>query len=457
MQNRLLPLLRRPSRIYTLARRSGWLARKPKVLSPAVFVSSLIASVSSGYCSLREIATEIGLLTGTTISKQALAERFNAKGVKFLRKVVTESLREAASSLRIPNLEHLAGVGRILVGDSSTISLHSSLFDCFPGATGGRGLRVAQLKFQFTFELLSGRWLQADLGPYRVPDQASAADILGTVVRAGDLIIRDLGYAVIDVFTEIGKAGAYFLSRLAPGTTVMGADGTTLTLDEIARAHADIPGETFTRQVLLGAKKRFACRLVVIRVPEKIATERRRRIRATAKRKGRKEPSKAYLALQGWTFLITNLDEEQADNAQLQELYRLRWRVENLFKLSKSQTGLTGIARHRTNPFHVAMLLWAWMLMMISMGNMGVFRLLDPGAPGEPPEVVATSIFKGVDRILGWVAPGIELHAAGNFETLWERLQQQQDYHDRYEKRRRISIPQRATRALNLQSAVLLA
>lgn len=456
MQNRLLPTLRRTSHITSLARRSGWLVRKPKILSPTVFVRALVASVSAGYCSLREIATEVGLLTGATISKQALAERFTPSGVKFLKGVVTGALREAAASLPVPNLAHLPGISRILVGDSSTLSLHRSLFDHFPGATGGRGLRVAQLKFQFTFELLSGRWLQADLGPYRVPDQASAGDILGTVVRAGDLVIRDLGYAVIEVFAGIAGAGAFFLSRLAPGVTVMGADGVILTLNEIVRAGAGLPGDTFTRRVLLGAERRFACRLVIIRVPQKVADERRRRIRATAKRKGRAEPTKAYLALQDWTFLVTNLDETQADNARLEEFYRLRWRVENLFKLSKGPAGLQGIARHRTSPAHVEMLLWAWMLLMITVGNMGVFRLLEPGAPGTAPEVVHAGIFKGIGRILGWVAHSLELDAAGDFASLTERLRQQQDYHGKYEKRRRISIPQRLAKALKPRPVALL-
>lgn len=450
MLNRLLPALRQPSQINKFARQSGWLVRKAKVLSPTVFIGSLLSCVSAGYCSFREIAVEIGLLNGKTISKQALSERFNANGVKFLKQIVASSLREVVRSLPTRHLDNLPGIGRILVGDSSSVLLHPSLADRFPGATDGRDLKAAQLKFQFTFELLSGKWLQTELGPYNIPDQAAAPDILGTLVQAGDLIIRDLGYASLEVFSGIEQMGAFFLSRLSHGVVLMRPDGERLLLQDIARAHAELPGDTFSMDVLLGSAKRFACRLVIIRVPKKVADERRRRIRATAKRKGRKMPTKGYLAQQDWTFFITNLDEEQADNLQLQELYQLRWRVENIFKISKSQTRLPKIARHRTNQYHLEMLLWAWMLLMISMGSLGIFRLLEPVTPGADPEIVTASIFKGIERIYQWIGPSIELAAAGDFGALLDRLRMQQKYHDRYEKRARISMPQRVAAALKL-------
>jgi hypothetical protein len=228
VQNLLPTALRQPSQINKLARRSGWLVRKAKVLTPHAFATALLSCVSSGYCCLREIAIEVGLLTGGSISKQALAERFNARSVEFLKGLVTASLREIAHALPAHGLEKLPGILRILVGDSSTLRLNPSLIESFPGATSRDGIRSAQLKLQFTFELLTGRWLQAELGPYRVPDQAAAPDILGVVVRAGDLIIRDLGYAVIDVFKAIGKKGAFFLSRLNPSAIVMDPDGARL-------------------------------------------------------------------------------------------------------------------------------------------------------------------------------------------------------------------------------------
>jgi len=165
---------------------------------------------------------------------------------------------------------------------------------------------------------------------------------------------------------------------------------------------------------------------------------------------------KTYLALQDWSFYVTNLDETQAGNRQLYELYQLRWREENIFRIAKSQTGLLKIARHRTNRHHVEMLIWAWVLLMVSMGKLGVFRLVEIASRSTSPEIIEASIFKGIDRILKWIAPGIELAAAGSFGELMERLRQQQRYHDCYEKRARVSMPQLVERALKLDSSFVL-
>lgn len=453
MQNRLLPALARPSLINKLAHKTGWLRRKPKRLTPLVFSQALVACVSSGHCSLREIAIEIGLLTGRTISKQALAERFNAKGVDFLKQLVAEALRCTFGSLPVNGLDQLPGVERILIGDSSSIALDHSLADHFPGSTNNESgeKQAAHLKFQCTLDLLSGQWLQANLGPYLVPDQKTASDILD-ILQPGDLIIRDLGYATLDSFKAIGRTGAYYISRLPQTPVIRDRMGDRFDLQRLAGDCAKRQGNTFSVDILLGEEKRLPCRLVMIRVPKEVANERRRRIRATAKRKGRPEPTKAYLSLQNWSLYITNLSEEQAGNTQLFELYQLRWRVENIFKLCKSQTRLQKIARHKTNCHHAHMLVWAWVLLMVSISGCGVFRLLKPSPDEADPEVIAVSIFKSIERIIQWVAASLELAAAGDFAALMERLKLQQAYHDRYEKRLRISMPQRVAMALKLES-----
>jgi len=53
--------------------------------------------------------------------------------------------------------------------------------------------KAARLKFQFTFDLLPGQWLETNLKPYPIPDQSPASGILFTVLQAGDLIIREGG------------------------------------------------------------------------------------------------------------------------------------------------------------------------------------------------------------------------------------------------------------------------
>jgi len=111
--------------------------------------------------------------------------------------------------------------------------------------------------------------------------------------------------------------------------------------------------------IFLGLKDRMPCRLMAIPVPEEVAKERRRKIRADATRRG-KTPSRHKLELANWTILVvcvvlinTDLsliifvDEHKANDIvtsvpqellTLDEafvLLKIRWQIELLFKLWK--------------------------------------------------------------------------------------------------------------------------
>jgi hypothetical protein len=76
--------------------------------------------------------------------------------------------------------------------------------------------------------------------------------------------------------------------------------------------------------------------LVAIRVPQAVADERRRKLRATARRK-QVAPSAASLALAEWTVFITNAPPALLALDEALVLGRARWQIELLFKLWKSQ------------------------------------------------------------------------------------------------------------------------
>ncbi|GAC1656018.1 MAG: hypothetical protein NVS4B8_30970 [Herpetosiphon sp.] len=87
--------------------------------------------------------------------------------------------------------------------------------------------------------------------------------------------------------------------------------------------------------MLVGKGGRVAARLLARRVPQEVADERRRRIRAAAKDKGR-APAKAALALAAWNVLITNAPVDLLSLEEAMVVLRLRWQIELLFKLWKS-------------------------------------------------------------------------------------------------------------------------
>ena len=446
----------KPSLIDSIARKTGWLKRKARAISPISFVKSLLVSVATGDCSMRAIAIEAGILSesGGTVSKQSIDERLNSSGVEFIKEIVGQALRASAASIaKSPLGRCIPNVSRILVGDSSTLTLHDSLINDFPGASNQHGTTSAQFRFQLTIDLLSGQWLQTELDPYRRNDRAAAMDIVKTIVKKGDLIIRDLGYHTIKSFSAIQDKSAYFLSRLSLSTKIIDLDGGEIDLLSFARKHAPRAGDCFSKEILLGGSKRFKCRIVVKRVPEEVAEQRRRRLNKDGQRKGFTHKKK-HRQLQDWTFLVTSLGEDQASTDQLDELYRMRWRIENVFKLAKSHTKLRKIAKHRSNKYHVQILIWTWLLLMIGLSQSGMFRMLEESE--NRAEQIEHSVFKSIGRIIQWTALALEIAAIGSIEALLERLREQLDYHDRDEKRRRKSLPERLANVLNAEISPLL-
>jgi Transposase DDE domain len=84
---------------------------------------------------------------------------------------------------------------------------------------------------------------------------------------------------------------------------------------------------------------------VAWRVPREVAQRRQERLRQRAQKSGR-PASAAQLALCGWTVLVTTAPPERLSAHELSVLARVRWQVELLFKLWKSE-GQLGASRGR--------------------------------------------------------------------------------------------------------------
>ena len=92
------------------------------------------------------------------------------------------------------------------------------------------------------------------------------------------------------MFAALDEAGAFWLSRLQSNSrlTLPGQAERTL----LATLEALGPVSEWDGPVVVGKGGRLAARLVARRVPQEIADQRRRKIRAVAKEKGR-APAKA--------------------------------------------------------------------------------------------------------------------------------------------------------------------
>ncbi len=169
-------------------------------------------------------------------------------------------------------------------------------------------------------------------------DQNASRDIL-SIVKPGDLIIRDLGYFVLSVLNAIALKGAFFITRLKHGVSIFELDGETpFNLLEQLRKYGLLDID-----VIVGAKEKLLVRLVALPVPDDVAAERRRK--AKRNRDRRLNPSKEHLALLGWNIYIMNVDRETLDADQIAELYGCRWRIETIFKSWKSYFSLTNVPK----------------------------------------------------------------------------------------------------------------
>jgi hypothetical protein len=220
--------------------------------------------------------------------------------------------------------------GRVLLHDSTIEPLPEKLARAFPGPANGRKARHASLKLQVICDLLHGQVLSLSLAGFTRNDQRASPDIL-KYLRAGDLVIRDLGYFVLKVLEQIALAGAFFLSRYRHGVNLYDLSGKPLHLAAKLRRNLIWDGP-----VLVGAEK-FPLRLVAQPVPEPVANRRRRQARRNRDR--RLHPSQEHLFLLGWNIFLTNVPDSIWPATVLAPVYRVRWRIEVIFKAWKSHLG----------------------------------------------------------------------------------------------------------------------
>jgi Transposase DDE domain len=313
----------------SLAKISGFVIRRPKKLSLGAFLQSLLLNLGQPSFSLASWAAQLSALQSGLFSKQALHRRCGAGMANFLQLAIAALLGNFTR--RDCPAEVFNQFGRVLLQDSTALALHRSLAKHFPGCGNQHQRSLASVKIQAIFDLRSQSWVHFELGSLTDNDQKASPLILAHLQK-GDLVIRDLGYAVFKVWRQIAAQGAYFLSRWRNDFSL---------LDPQTQEPLDLLTLLLNRpqlgmDVLVGASERLPVRLVALRLPAPLAAQRRRRARANAKRDRHLHLTKRYLKLLDWTILLTNVSAEQLSDQQLLEVYGCRWQIEVLFKSWKS-------------------------------------------------------------------------------------------------------------------------
>lgn len=312
-----------------LAQQTGFLHRHRK-LTGARFAQTLVLGwLTNAHASLAQLAQTAGIL-GTPVSRQAIAQRCTEAAAWFL-----QHLLEAALTTLVQGEPRAAALvarfGMVAILDSTTISLPPDLAGVWRGCGGtGPPDGAAALKLQVRFDLVRGG-LAISLHDGRASDQTAPSQ--HATLPAGALRLSDLGYFCSAVLRAVVADGGHFLCRPRASSLVTDACGRCWTLGALLAARCP---HHFDEPVLLGGKDPLACRLLAQRVPPQVAAHRRQRVLAAAQRKG-VPPPRAGVRLAEWEILVTSLPPDQLSLEEALILARVRWQIELLFKLWKSQ------------------------------------------------------------------------------------------------------------------------
>lgn len=340
-----------------LGRETGVIRRVRKFSGATLLKTVVITLMKNGGPKLLDYVTTASSL-GLYLSPRAILKRFTPNLVTFLRQTFEDLIQLAfeAAPIEAPLLAKFSGVR---VGDSTTIALPDEYAEEFPGCGGKSASGKAALKFQVLWNLATGKLVKLLIEPGRQHDSQST--VLEELPPAGSLTIYDLAYFQLKRFREWTAHHAFWISRLQTGTATFGDDGLPLDLlDALKRRPQGVPLDQW---IILGAEDRLLCRMIAVRVPERIAARRRQKAYEKAQKHGR-TPSARHLAWCDWTVFVTNCPEAMLTWKEVVVLYRSRWQIELMFKLWKSHNKVASF-RAEASPEQRMAELWGRMIGVI--------------------------------------------------------------------------------------------
>jgi hypothetical protein len=334
-----------------LGRETGFIKRE-RVLNGSSYAQTLVFGwLSNPQSTMSELSQMAGSI-GKRISKQGLQERFGESSAQFMRAVM-----EAGFSQLLEATPGGMGLMKrfeyVHVLDSTTVCLPDELAQLWAGCGGDGG--KAALKITVDWELRRGG-LRSELSAGRQHDQS--ATLAQATPAPGSLRLTDVGYFNLERLAQLDAQGSYWIIRLKSQTKLYHLDGQafdwisylqTTQLDQVCQ------------DVLVGAK-RLKARLCATRLSPRAVERRQTQLRHTAHKKQQPISARSWLLTQ-WAVCITNVPVELLAFEEVMVFLRLRWQIELLFKLWKSQ-GLLDEWRS-TNPWRILTEVYAKLLALL--------------------------------------------------------------------------------------------
>lgn len=309
-----------------VGKETGFIQRKRK-FSGASFVQALVFGwLAKADCSMEELSQAAANI-GVQVSRQGLDERFNAVAAGFLQRMVEETVKCVLRRSSVPTamLKRFNGV---YLEDSTVLKLPVILKDIWAGCN------ESALKISVRWDLQHGGLEAVQLQAGREHDQQATLHDLP--LPTGALQLRDLGYFDLETMQKHAHNGSYWVMRYKVGTLIFSSETEAVDLLTWLRQADE---DSIDCEILLGAQARVPCRLVAQAVPDTVLAQRQQHLKGW-ERKHQRRASKTKWALLGWSIYVTNAPVSLLSTAEVFDIARLRWQIELLFKLWKSELRL---------------------------------------------------------------------------------------------------------------------
>ena len=186
-----------PIVLQEIAKQVGFVQRSSKyqadeLIALCVWLSQEVASTS-----LTQLCSRLEASTGVLMSPEGLNQRFNPAAVAFLREVFTSLLTQKLCATQSLSSHMISTFKRIRILDATVFQLPDSFATDYQGSGGSSN--TAGVKIQLEYDLLSGQFLNVQLGPGKNNDKTYGTDCLESV-EAGDLCLRDLVILICETY-----------------------------------------------------------------------------------------------------------------------------------------------------------------------------------------------------------------------------------------------------------------
>jgi len=339
--------------------------KRQRKIDPVVLVWTLALGFTAGAKkTLASLRRAFEKNTGLSIAASSWRERFTPDLVVLMRACALQALSRLAEKYSGSIAENLRGFREVLALDATVLRLAKGLADKFPASRTNHTEAAAKLHMMINVVDTTPRRLK--ICPESQSDQAAWRRLGGWIKDC--LLMFDLGYYDFNLFRRIERQGGFFLTRLKVNANPL----IVAVNDHGPGARRNLVGQTL-QEALVGLQRkiisvtaRFTVKIHVYRGVQQTHMCDWRVIAVRNDETGR------------YHLYATNVPNDQLQDGEVSEMYRLRWQVEIFFKMMKTHGRIHHLGCK--NNAAVEALIWGAILAVVtSMKILQLVRLHNPG------------------------------------------------------------------------------